>query len=135
MHKWSKYSLTTENIGLYEEIYENLIIWDCHTHIGVDKDGHTISTAQLVRKMDEAKVDTSIIFPLNHPGENKLFTKPNDIIHRAYKKYPKRFIPFCRLNPNARWKKEFDRCIDLGFKGVKLHPRSQDFKMTSSVKI
>ncbi|MFC1800583.1 amidohydrolase family protein [Nanoarchaeota archaeon] len=132
MHKWSKYSLTSETIGLYEEIYENLNIWDCHAHIGHDKDRHKITAAEVLKKMDESRIDTAVVFPLNNPDDNKMFTLSNNVVYKAYRKYPKRFIPFFRLNPHFKWRDEFKRCVDLGFKGVKLHPRSQRFKLTFS---
>jgi len=128
MHKWSKYSLTSENIGIYEEIFENVQIIDCHTHIGQDVDGHRMTADHLIKGMNDASINKSIIFPLNDPRNRTTFSEPNDAILLASKVYSDRFIPFFRLNPNEEWKPEFDLRLEQGFKGVKLHPRSQNFK-------
>jgi len=130
MHKWSKYSLTSENIGIYEEIFENVKIVDCHAHVGRDKDGHSMTADKLIRLMDKANINKSIIFPLNELNAN--FTQANNNILLAHKFYKDRFIPFFRLDPNISWKDEFKLRVEQGFKGIKLHPRSQNFAVTSA---
>ncbi|MBD3164126.1 amidohydrolase family protein [Candidatus Woesearchaeota archaeon] len=132
MHRWSKYSLTSENIGIYEEIFENVQIIDCHTHIGRDRDGHKLSADQLIKVMKKANIDKAISFPLNDPRNSKTFSEPNDAILLAAKVYKDKIVPFFRLNPNAGWKTEFNTRVEQGFKGVKLHPRSQNFKLDSA---
>ncbi|MBR9698961.1 amidohydrolase family protein [Candidatus Woesearchaeota archaeon] len=131
MHRWSKYSLTTENIGIYEEIFEGLHIIDCHTHIGLDADGYKLNTTGLLKKMKESGVDISIVFALNEPGTTKDFHHSNDKIGAACKQHKDKLIPFMRLNPHHPWKHEFKLRMEQGFKGVKLHPRSQNFKIGS----
>ena len=113
MHKWSKYSLTSDTIGLYEEIYEDLFIFDGHAHIGRDKDGSRLGVDGLIKAMKESHVIISIVFPLNDPLYDRDFSKPNDTVLQAYKRYPKNLIPFFRLNPNFNWEDEFDRCLSL----------------------
>jgi uncharacterized protein len=132
MHRWSKYSITSENIGIYEEIFENVKIIDCHTHIGKDKDGHTNSADKLIKFMNASNVNRSIAFPLNDPRNNIDFNEANDEILLAWKVYKEKIIPFFRLNPMHSWKKEFNLRVEQGFKGIKLHPRSQNFKITQS---
>lgn len=132
MHRWSKYSLTSENIGIYEEIFENVRIIDCHAHIGKDKDGHKLSADRLIKLMNKSNINKAIVFPLNDIRNNRTFSQPNEEIFQASKTYKDRFIPFFRLNPNTSWKKEFKLRLKQGFKGVKLHPRSQNFKLNSS---
>ena len=132
MHRWSSYSLTSENIGIYEEIFENLQIIDCHTHIGVDIDGHKMTSDKLIKLMDLSNINKSISFPLNDARDNKSFHRANDEILLASEVYKDRIIPFFRINPNIGWKEEFNLRLSQGFKGVKLHPRSQNFKLTSS---
>jgi hypothetical protein len=44
-----------------------------------------------------------------------------------------RLVPFCRVNPNHDGSlAEARRCIELGAKGIKLHPRSDDFALDSA---
>lgn len=131
MHRWSKYSITSENIGIYEEIFENVQIVDCHTHIGKDEDGHALTADRLIKLMDKSRIDKAIAFPLNDPRNNRTFTEPNDAILLAAKVYENRIVPFFRLNPNVGWKNEFKLRVEQGFRGVKLHPRSQNFGLTS----
>ncbi|MCK5282443.1 MAG: amidohydrolase family protein [Nanoarchaeota archaeon] len=132
MHKWSKYSITSENIGIYEEIFENVTIVDCHTHIGKDKDQHKLSPDSLIKAMNASKVNKAIILPLNDPYNTRDFNEPNDAVWLASKVYKDRLIPFFRLNPHFKWQDEFKLRLGQGFKGVKLHPRSQKFALTFS---
>ncbi|MFH1641380.1 MAG: amidohydrolase family protein [Nanoarchaeota archaeon] len=133
MYQFYRYNLDASSSKIFEEIFENLVIVDSHVHIGRDLDKHVINTKQLVKNMDYARVNKAICFPLNNPNYSLSFTKPNDTIYQAYKKYPERIIPFCRLNPRySDWKKELELRVSQGFKGIKLHPRSQRFRINSS---
>ena len=124
---WSKYSITSENIGLYEEIFENITIIDCHAHIGVDKDGHRMTAKESIRMMDREKINKAVIFALNDPRDDRHFHVPNEEILLASRAYPGRFIPFFRINPRSDWQAELRLRASQGFRGIKLHPRSQNF--------
>ena len=128
----SKYFIESENIGIYEQIFESVTIIDAHTHAGADLDGHKMSVNSLLKSMKENGVNKSFIFPLNDPRAGKNFSFPNERIFRAFRKHPERFIPFFRLDPNHDWKGEFDKRVRQGFKGVKLHPLAQNFRIASS---
>ena len=78
-------------------------------------------------------VDRAIIFPMDDPKTGNNFAIPNERILKAYKEHPTKFIPFFRLNPNYEWEKEFQKRVEQGFFGVKLHPRSQNFEMNSAM--
>jgi len=124
----SMYSGKGKISDAYKDLIENLLIVDAHTHIGRDTDGHSISANRLLSDMDYFGVNMAIAFPLNNPRDNHTFSKSNDYIINASKKAKERIIPFCRLNPRfEEWKNEIVRCAELGFRGIKLHPRSQDF--------
>jgi len=134
MYKWDSYYISDETRKIYQEICKNLIIVDSHVHIGADKDNHKINSKQLIRKMDVAGINKSVCFPLNNPEYSKTFSKPNDLILKAYKKYPERIIPFFRLNPkHEEWKEELKKRVEQGFRGIKLHPRSQKFRINSKI--
>jgi uncharacterized protein len=126
-----KYFIENENIGVYEQIFENVHIIDSHAHVGVDADGHTLSVPQLLKTMRVNDIDRSIIFPLNDPQAGAVFSGPNERILRSYKSHKEKFIPFFRLDPNHHWKEEFQKRLGQGFRGVKLHPLSQRFAITS----
>jgi hypothetical protein len=46
-----------------------------------------------------------------------------------------RLIPFCRVDPTLGGEAvaELERCIGLGFRGLKLHPRGENFSLALSV--
>ncbi|HLC60065.1 MAG TPA: amidohydrolase family protein [Candidatus Nanoarchaeia archaeon] len=120
-----------ENKESYDAIFSNIVIVDAHTHIGTDKDGHGINEKKFIKDMSVCGVNKAIVFPLNEPGQSN-FSKANDRILRFYNLYPDKIIPFFRINPKTNWKKEFEQRTLQGFRGIKLHPRSQDFGIASS---
>jgi len=133
MYKWDTYYLDSETKKVYDEVFKNLVIVDSHVHIGEDIDKHKITTKQLIKGMNSCGINKAIVFPLNNPNFSKTFTKPNDQIFRAFRRNPERIIPFFRLNPNFDlWKDELKKRVEQGFKGIKLHPRSQNFRINSA---
>jgi predicted TIM-barrel fold metal-dependent hydrolase len=112
-----------------EKIPVGTQIFDAHTHIGEDMDGRAMTAAGMKVRMDAAGVSRSIIFPLNDPNARDDYSRPNDVVWAAYEEYPGSFVPFFRLNPHKDYDAEFDRCVSRGFKGLKLHPISQNFEL------
>lgn len=104
-------------------------VFDAHAHIGEDIDGRTMTAAGMKAQMEAAGVARSIVFPLNDPNALHDYSGPNDVIWRAYEEYPESFVPFFRLNPHKNYETEFERCLERGFKGLKLHPVSQEFEL------
>jgi predicted TIM-barrel fold metal-dependent hydrolase len=104
-------------------------VFDAHAHIGVDVDGRTMTAEGMRERMEAAGVKKSIVFPLNDPNARDDYSGPNDVIWKAYEEYPRSFVPFFRLNPHLDYDKEFARCIERGFMGLKLHPVSQNFEL------
>ena len=132
MHDLSRYHTDKDTKEIYKEIFRNLLIVDSHTHLGADIDKHSLAPKQLIAMMEKAGIDKAISFPLNNPRYSKTFSIPNDSILRASKRYPNRIIPFFRLNPNNdKWKAELKKRAEQGFRGIKLHPRSQRFRINS----
>lgn len=127
----AKYFIESENIGLYEQIFEKVNIIDCHAHVGSDIDGHHMNAGELIKELDRNDIDKAIIFPLNDPHAGSNFSQPNDKIWRAFKSSSTRFIPFFRLHPKYDWREEFEKRVSQGFVGLKLHPSSQNFSLTS----
>ena len=130
MQEISMYSGSGKISDAYKEMLDNLFIFDAHTHVGRDKDGVHLSAKMLLKKMDYFGVNTAIVFALNNPDDDRTFSNSNNIVFDASKTSNGRLMPFFRLNPaHPEWKEEFKRCSELGFKGVKLHPRSQRFEL------
>jgi predicted TIM-barrel fold metal-dependent hydrolase len=104
-------------------------VFDAHTHIGMDVDGRAMTAAGLKARMEAANIHKSITFPLNDPNARDDFSGPNDVVWAAYEEYPDAFVPFFRLNPHKSYEVEFGRCTERGFRGLKLHPVSQEFEL------
>lgn len=104
-------------------------VFDAHTHVGMDVDGRTMTAAGLKARMEAANVHKSVIFPLNDPNARDDFSGPNEVVWAAYEEYPDSFVPFFRLNPHKSYDVEFGRCMERGFRGLKLHPVSQEFEL------
>jgi uncharacterized protein len=102
---------------------------DAHAHIGVDVDGREMTAAGMKARLEAANVSRCIVFPLNDPNAHDDYSGPNDVVWSAYEEHPDVFVPFFRLNPNKDYEAEFDRCVARGFKGLKLHPISQEFEL------
>ncbi len=132
MFKWAEFFVNTGSIEVYERL-DDAKIQDAHCHLGIDQDGHRMSTKTLLKKFDDGGIQKGVIFPLNDIIKQKCFEISNDRIYKAFSEYPDRFIPFFRLDPNSPvWKEEFERRVSQGFRGVKLHPRSQKFRIDFS---
>ena len=104
-------------------------VFDAHAHIGADVDGRTVTAEGMREQMEAAGVVKSIVFPLNDPNARDDYSGPNDVIWAAHEAYPGAFVPFFRLNPHLDYDKEFERCVERGFMGLKLHPVSQQFEL------
>jgi predicted TIM-barrel fold metal-dependent hydrolase len=104
-------------------------IFDAHAHIGVDVDGRTMTAEGMRERMLAAGVGRSIVFPLNDPNARDDYSGPNDVVWAAYEGFSNFFVPFFRLNPHRDYEKEFERCVTRGFRGLKLHPVSQEFAL------
>ena len=119
-----------ENFVTYEKIFSNISIIDCHTHIGSDKDGHYAGEKQFIAQMQKSQINKAIVFPLNEPS-HKNFSEPNKRVFKFYKSNPEMIVPFFRLDPRSKWKEEYNKRVLEGFRGIKLHPRSQRFEIGS----
>ena len=112
-----------------KKIPDGTQVFDAHAHVGVDIDERAMTAAGMKARMDAANVHRSIIFPLNDPNARDDYSGPNDVIWDAYEEHPDAFVPFFRLNPHKNYEIEFDRCVERGFGGLKLHPVSQEFEL------
>jgi predicted TIM-barrel fold metal-dependent hydrolase len=103
-------------------------LFDAHTHIGSnDPDGARLSGRELIEIL--APLDArGVVFPMHEPGG---YGDANDLIQSEAEGSGGRLVPFCRLDPNDGAVEELSRCIGRGTRGIKLHPRSDDFPMDS----
>ncbi|MEK6807476.1 MAG: amidohydrolase family protein, partial [Nanoarchaeota archaeon] len=99
------------------------MIIDVHNHIGVDKDTTSQTASQLLANMNEQDIDNAFVFPFNEVKAD-LITASLNLLDESKKNT--KFIPLLRFDPNKIKLSELESILPK-FKGVKLHPRSQNF--------
>ena len=115
-----------------EELAELLpagnIVVDAHTHLGVDEDGRSQELPALLEELDAVGDDTrACVFPLHAPDRSPAYRRPNDRVLGWAAQSGGQLTPYCRLDPAEDPVGEAERCIALGARGIKLHPRAQAF--------
>ena len=100
---------------------------DAHTHLGLDEDGRSLTLEQLLSLLDAAGARRACVFPLHDPERHPAYSLPNDRVLAWAGESEGRLIPFCRLDPAEDPLAECERCLAAGARGIKLHPRAQEF--------
>jgi uncharacterized protein len=100
---------------------------DAHTHLGLDEDGRSLTLEQLLAQLDRADARRACVFPLHDPERKPSYSVPNDRVLAWTGESEGRLVPFCRLDPAEDPLAEAERCLAAGARGIKLHPRAQDF--------
>ncbi len=67
------------------------------------------------------------MFPLHDPERQPAYRLPNDRVLAWADESDGRLVPFCRLDPAEDPLAEAERCLAAGARGIKLHPRAQQF--------
>jgi uncharacterized protein len=104
---------------------------DAHTHLGLDEDGRSLSLAELLGQLDRAGARRACAFPLHDPERKPSYSLPNDRVLAWAAESEGRLVPFARLDPAEAPLAEAERCLQAGARGIKLHPRAQDFVFDS----
>jgi len=102
-------------------------IFDAHTHLGNDIDGMIGHFEELIGTMDHHGVSRANMFCLDEPDRHPGFRGGNDRTLAFAERSQGRLIPFLRLDLTEEPIAEAERCLDLGARGIKLHPRAQKF--------
>jgi predicted TIM-barrel fold metal-dependent hydrolase len=102
-------------------------VFDAHTHLGTDIDGMVGELDELLAVQERVRVERSFVFCLDEPDRHPSFTSANDRTLAHARRSEGALIPFVRLDLNERPVEEAVRCLDLGARGIKLHPRAQRF--------
>jgi uncharacterized protein len=105
----------------------NAEVIDAHTHLGLDEDGRSLTPEQLLSQLDAAGARRACVFPLHDPERRPSYSLPNDRVLAWAGESEDRLVPFCRLDPAEAPLAEAERCLARGARGIKLHPRAQDF--------
>lgn len=104
---------------------DSYAIFDTHTHMGAARhSGRSATAEELLHVMDEFGVDRAVAIPYPVVEDYK---GQHDLIGRAVKKYPDRFMGAACLDPyqaEAVFRDEVRRCRELyGFCALKLQPQ------------
>ena len=68
----------------------------------------------------------AFVFPMHEPDG---YPPANDMVLEAARGADAMLIPFCRVNPHDDPVGEAERCLDAGARGIKLHPRAENFTL------
>lgn len=104
------------------------VVVDAHTHLGADEDGRAQDLSDLLGHLDTVGADSrACVFPLHDPDRRPAYRLPNDRVLAWAGQSDGRLVPYCRLDPADDPVGEAERCLALGARGIKLHPRAQAF--------
>jgi uncharacterized protein len=117
------------NDELRRELPENARLFDAHTHLGNDIDGMVGSYDELTGMLDRYGFAGVFVFCMDEHDREPAFTAPNDRTLAHARRSGGRLIPFVRLDLTTSPLEEATRCLDLGARGIKLHPRAQAFAL------
>jgi uncharacterized protein len=112
---------------LKQELPADAELFDAHVHLGHDIDGFRGVYEELERIHDRVGISRAFMFCMDEPDRHPAFRAPNDRTLEYGRRSEGRFIPFVRLDLAETPIEEAQRCLDLGARGIKLHPRAQRF--------
>jgi predicted TIM-barrel fold metal-dependent hydrolase len=112
---------------LRKELPAGAEIFDAHTHLGTDIDSMVGRYDELEELMDRYGISRANVFCLDEPDREPGFRAPNDRTLAFAERAHGRLIPYVRLDLTEAPIEEAERCLDLGARGIKLHPRAQKF--------
>jgi uncharacterized protein len=112
---------------LRSELPEDAELFDAHVHLGNDIDGMSGRYDELMAVADRYGISRYFMFCMDEPDRHPAFRAPNDRTLAYAERSEGRFIPFVRLDLSEDPVGEATRCLDLGARGIKLHPRAQRF--------
>lgn len=104
-----------------------LELFDAHTHIGRnDPDGMKQQPEELLSLLETAHARGAFVFPMHEPDG---YPPANDMVIDRALQTDGTLMPFCRLDPERSPVREAERCLERGAKGIKLHPRAENFTL------
>ena len=111
------------------QLPENARVFDAHVHVGDDIDGFYSRREELIAFLDQAGAAGAFCFCLDEPDREPAFSAANDRTLAAAAASGGKLIPFVRLDLEQQPVEEARRALDLGARGIKLHPRAQRFSV------
>ena len=115
---------------LRRELPENAYLFDAHTHLGNDIDGMVGGYDELTSVLDRYGFAGRVrVLPRRGATASPRSRVPNDRTLAHAERSSGKLLPFVRLDLTAQPLEEARRCLDLGARGIKLHPRAQAFAL------
>jgi predicted TIM-barrel fold metal-dependent hydrolase len=111
------------------ELVPGVELFDAHTHLGQnDPDGMKQTPRQLLDGLGRAPARGAFTFAMHEPDG---YPPANDMVLAAAADSAGVLIPFCRVSPAADGDAvaEARRALDAGARGIKLHPRAEQFTL------
>src|ERR671932_1499561 len=112
---------------LRRELPAGTDIFDAHVHLGDDIDGMRGRYEELEEVQSKYGIKRAFMFCMDEPDRHPAFRAANDRTLAHAERSGGRLIPFVRLDLAEEPIEEATRCLDLGARGLKLHPRAQRF--------
>jgi predicted TIM-barrel fold metal-dependent hydrolase len=112
---------------LFATLPDDAEIFDAHVHLGTDIDGFRGDYGELEAMQERYRISRCFMFCLDEPDRHPAFRAANDRTLAYASRSDGRLIPFVRLDLGEAPVEEATRCLDLGARGIKLHPRAQRF--------
>jgi len=114
-------------MDIVREQVPDLELFDAHTHLGEnDPDGMRQSPDELLDILRASRARGCFVFPMHEPDG---YRAANDMVLEAARNSDGLLVPFCRVNPYDGALQEAERCLEAGARGVKLHPRAEEFPL------
>ncbi len=125
-------SLLAPWIAQTRELVPGIEVFDAHTHLGQnDPDGMSQTPAELLAGLATAGAVGAFTFPMHEPDG---YRPANDMVIEAAEQSGGMLIPFCRVAPHAKDAvAEARRALAAGARGIKLHPRAEQFTLDHPV--
>lgn len=109
------------------ELPRGVELFDAHVHLGHDIDGMVGELDELLAIQRRFGITGSFMFCLDEHDRHPGFRAANDRTLEHARRSEGALIPFVRLDLAESPVEEAVRCLDLGARGIKLHPRAQAF--------
>jgi predicted TIM-barrel fold metal-dependent hydrolase len=119
--------LERARLGVSRLLPAGVVLNDAHTHLGLDEDGMALALPDAIAAMDEWDVSRALVFPLHEADRQPAYRAPNDRVLAWAAASEGRLVPLARLDLADDPIEEARRCLALGARGIKLHPRAQRF--------
>jgi predicted TIM-barrel fold metal-dependent hydrolase len=121
-------SLLAPWAGHTRQLVPGIELFDAHTHLGQnDPDGMKQTPEELLTGLRAAGATGAFALAMHEPDG---YPPANDMVLQAAGRSEGVLVPFCRVSPSDGGAlHEAARALDAGARGIKLHPRAEQFTL------